>query len=39
MGSVEDKRVPPIAPPPLLSNPPRLIVQGPIIMSGVELKD
>jgi predicted membrane protein len=38
-GSVEDKRVPPVTPPPLQSNPPRLIVQGPIIMSGVELKD
>ena len=37
-GGVEDKRVPPVAPPPLESPAPRLIVQGSVIMGGVELK-
>jgi predicted membrane protein len=38
-GSVEDKRVPPVTPPSPQSNPPRIVVQGTVIMSGLELKD
>jgi predicted membrane protein len=38
-GGVEDKRAPPIAPPPLDSPPPRLIIQGTVMMGGVEVKN
>jgi predicted membrane protein len=39
MGGVEDKRVPPVAPPPPDAPRPRLVVQGTVVMGGLELKD
>ena len=39
MGGVEDKRVPPVAPPPLDAPRPRLVVTGTVVMGGLELKD
>jgi predicted membrane protein len=38
-GGVEDKRVPPVAPPPLDGPRPRLVIQGTVVMGGLELKD
>jgi predicted membrane protein len=38
-GGVDDKRVAPVAPPPLEGAPPRLIVKGTVVMGGLELKN
>ena len=38
-GGVDDKRVAPVAPPPLEGAPPRLTVQGTVVMGGLELKN
>ena len=39
MGAIEDKRDTPVAPPPLTAAPPRLIIQGTVMMGGLELKN
>lgn len=39
LGGIEDKRVPPVAPVPLEGAAPRLVIQGTVILGGLELKD
>ena len=38
-GGIEDKGDRPVAPPPLDAKPPRLILQGTVMMGGLELKN
>jgi predicted membrane protein len=39
MGDVKDKRVPPVAPPPLGAPPPALLVRGSVVMGEVKITD
>ena len=39
LGGIEDKRVPPVAPPPLDGAAPRLVIEGTVMLGGLELKD
>ena len=39
MGDVKDKRMPPVAPPPLGTTPPTLIVRGTVVMGEVKVID
>lgn len=39
LGGIEDKRVAPVAPPPMDGTAPRLIIEGTVMLGGLELKD
>lgn len=39
LGDVKDKRMPPVAPPPLGTTPPTLVVRGVVVMGEVKVTD